>query len=64
MTSLKGDFDCANPGSASNSPKMPITGPLEPYSAIKAVGISATFLVTLKPSFSSSEASKFELFVS
>ena len=44
--------------------EIPIIGPLEPYSARKAVGILATFLVILKPSFSSSEASKFELLIS
>ena len=61
IISLKGEVDCANPGSASNSPRMPITGPDTPYSAINAVGMPATPLVILKPSFSSSYASKFEL---
>ena len=37
------------PALASNSPSIPITGLPEPYLAIKAVGISATFSVTSKP---------------
>ena len=42
LISLKGDVVCINPGKASYSPKIPITGPPFEYSAINAVGIPAT----------------------
>lgn len=41
---------CEIPGSASNSARIPIIGLPEPYSATKAVGISATLDLMLKPS--------------
>ncbi len=45
----------ASPGSASNSARMPITGPLPlRQEATKAVGISATPAVTAKPALRSS----------
>ena len=47
--SLVGCLFCEIPAFASNSPKIPITGFPDPYLAMKAVGISATFSVTSKP---------------
>ena len=47
--SLTGFLFCEIPALASNSPKIPITGFPDPYFAINAVGISATFSVTSKP---------------
>ena len=46
------------------NPKIAITGPLEPNSAIKAVGIPATDLLILKPSFSSASERSLELPIS
>ena len=63
-TSLNGDVLCAKPGKASNSPKIAITGPLEPNSAIKAVGMPATALLISNPSFSNASESSLELSVS
>ena len=49
--SFSGTACCDNPGSASYSPKMAMMGLPLPYSAIKAVGISATPAVMVNPSF-------------
>ena len=42
IISLNGEAVCIKPGKASYSPKIPTTGPPFEYSAINAVGISAT----------------------
>ena len=42
LASLKGEDVCISPGKASYSPKIPITGPPLEYSAMNAVGMSAT----------------------
>ena len=49
LISLKGEAVCMRPGRASNSPKIPMTGPSFENSAIKAVGILATPFVIVKP---------------
>ncbi len=49
LSSLKGEVVCINPGRASYSPRIPMTGPPLEYSAIKAVGMSAIPAVILKP---------------
>ena len=63
-TSLNGELVCASPGRASNSPKIPITGPPLLNSAMKLVGIPATPFWIINPFSSSSLARRFELFVS
>ena len=47
--SFVGCFFCEIPGFASNSPIIPMIGFPDPYSAVNAVGISATPFVTLNP---------------
>ena len=59
-----GDASCDSPGSASNSPMMPITGLPLPYSAMNAVGSPATPRLTVNPACSSSPARSALLFVS
>jgi len=52
------------PGNASNSARIPIIGLPEPYSATKAVGISATPDLILKPSSDNVSFRRAELFSS
>ena len=54
----------ARPGRASNSPRIPITGPPLLNSAMNAVGMPATPFSILKPWFSRDSANLLELFIS